>query len=42
MAPCDKKKELKKKLMEYNSRYHQIDIRQMQLKALIIIEDDDN
>jgi hypothetical protein len=31
---------LKNKLQEYNSKYHQLDIKQKQLKALIIFDDE--
>ena len=40
MAPSQKKKELKSKLIEYNARYRQIEIRQAHFKSLIIFEED--
>eukprot|EP00347_Sterkiella_histriomuscorum_P007874 403347232 len=40
MPPSQKKKDLKTKLSEYNAKYHQLEVKQNQFKALIITDDE--
>ena len=40
MPPSQKQKDLKKKLTEYNAKYHQIEVKQNQIKALIMSDDE--
>ncbi|CDW89404.1 UNKNOWN [Stylonychia lemnae] len=42
MPPSQKKKDARVKLSEYNAKYHQIEVKQQQLKLLVMTDDEDD